>query len=111
MYSEHGIPYLWVFKLEKRGNWEMTEDTINDRISETIGIIVDVLNLSGYDANIGAAAMINLLVNCAMDSGQTKEAWLCDMSNGWDHYEKERAKECLNAVKVTVKCVKPTKTT
>jgi len=63
------------------------EDT-NERIRKMIRLLVDILNSD--IPIIGASAMVDLLVNNAISSGCTKEAWLKDFSDAWDFYEKEQ---------------------
>ncbi len=55
-----------------------------ERIHDMIHLLVPVLNQ--YDPNIGASAMIELLVCKSMDNGKSKETFLSEMSQAWDHY-------------------------
>lgn len=63
----------------------------NEKIEGMFNGLIDVLKKE--KVWVGASAMICLLIESAQASGTPKDFWIKDMSEAWDHYQKERGKD------------------
>ena len=65
---------------------KIKSNELNEKITEMQDKLLEVLTKE--DVIVGASAVIALLIENAMTSKITKEFWLDDLSQAWDHYLK-----------------------